>query len=78
MLQVLDEKVLKTDDEIESRYKNCKYLCILESYDSLGDNSGYLYCISTSEESLEELFDMRDRLQKEGKCCMIGGSYQCK
>ena len=39
MLQILDEKVLKTDDEIERLYRNCKYLCIIDSYDKLADNN---------------------------------------
>lgn len=75
MLRILDEKVLKSDDEIESLYKNCKYLCIIDSYDKIADNDGYLYCVSTSEDSLGLLINERARLQREGKCCVIGGSY---
>lgn len=68
MLKILDEKVLKTDEEIERLYKNCKYLCMIDSYDKNVDDDGYPYCVSTSEDSLEELLDERDRLQSEGKC----------
>ncbi len=75
MLQILDEKVLRTDDEIEELYRNCKYLCIIDNYEKLADNNGYLYCVSTSAESFRQLISERDRLQKEGKCCVIGGSY---
>ena len=75
MLKILDEKVLRTDIEIERLYHNCKYLCTLESLEKIADNDGYLYCISTSEDSLNELIDERDRLQEEGKICYIGGSY---
>lgn len=75
MLQILDEKVLRSDDEIESQYKNCKYLCIIDSCDRFADNNGYLYCVSTSEDSLRLLLNERDRLKQEGKCCVIGGSY---
>lgn len=32
MLKILDEKVLKSDDEIERMYKNCKYLYTIDSY----------------------------------------------
>ncbi len=39
MLQILDEKVMKTDSEIENLYRNCKYLCIIDSYDKLADNN---------------------------------------
>ena len=33
MLKILDEKVLKTDDEIEELYKECKYIYIIDSYE---------------------------------------------
>ena len=75
MLKILDEKILRTDDEIEDMYKDCKYLCIIDSWDKIDENNGSLYCISTSEDSLEQLISERSRLQKEGKCCVIGGSY---
>lgn len=75
MLKILDEKVLRSDNEIEDLYKNCKYLCIIDGYDRFADNNGYLYCISTSEDSLGLLLNERTRLQQEGKCCVIGGSY---
>ena len=75
MLKILDEKVLRTDDDIEEQYKDCKYITIIDSYDKIADNDGYLYCVSTSQESLKQLIAERSRLQKEGKCCVIGGSY---
>lgn len=75
MLQILDEKVLKTDAEIEDQYKNCKYLYMIDSYEKLADDEGYLYCINTSEDSYKQLYQVRDRLRKEGKICVVGGSY---
>ncbi|MDE5700288.1 MAG: hypothetical protein K2I96_23280 [Lachnospiraceae bacterium] len=75
MLRILDEKVLKTDEEIEELYKNCKYLYIIDSYDKMIEDEGYLYCVSTSEESYSELYATRDRLRDEGKICVVGGSY---
>ena len=33
MLKILNEKILRTDDEIEDQYKDCKYLYIIDSYD---------------------------------------------
>lgn len=51
MLRILDEKELKTDDEIDCLYKNCKYLYTIDSYDKLEDREGYLYYVSTSESS---------------------------
>ncbi len=48
---------------------------IIESYNKLTDHSGYLYCVSMSNESYGELYEMRDRLRDEGKLCVVGGSY---
>ena len=75
MLNILDEKVLKTDEEIEEQYKDCKYLYIIDSYDKLIDHNGYLYCVSTSDDSFGALIDERDRLEEEGRICVLGGSY---
>lgn len=75
MLKILDEKVLKTDDEIEEQYKNCKYLTIIDSYGKIADNDGYLYCVSTSDDSYMDLIRERERLEDEGKICVLGGSY---
>ena len=75
MLKILDEKVLRTDDDIEEQYKDCKYLYVIDSYDKLIDDEGYLYCVSTSEESYGKLYEIRDKLRDEGKLCVVGGSY---
>lgn len=75
MLKILDEKTLKNDYEIEEQYKDCKYLYIIDSYDKMIDHSGYLYCVSTSDDSFDELIDERDRLEEEGRICVLGGSY---
>ena len=75
MLKILDEKILRTDDEIEDMYQDCKYLTIIDSYDKIADNDGYLYCVSTSDDSFDELINVRDRLEEEGKICVLGGSY---
>ena len=53
MLQILDEKVLRSDDEVESQYKNCKYLCIIDSYDKVADNDGYFTVSVHSETRLD-------------------------
>lgn len=75
MLKILNEKILRTDDDIEKQYKDCKYISIVDSYDKIADNNGYLYCVSTSADSFGELIDESDKLQRQGKCCVIGGSY---
>ena len=31
--------------------------------------------MSTSNDSFDELFDVQERLLKEGKCCVISSSY---
>ncbi len=75
MLKILDEKTLKNDYEIEEQYKDCKYLYIIDSYDKMIDHNGYLYCVSTLDDSFDELIDERDRLEEEGRICVMGGSY---
>jgi len=75
MLKILDEKVLKTGDEIESMYRDCKYITIIDSYDKIADNDRYLYCVSTSNDSYMELIREREKLEDEGKICVLGGSY---
>lgn len=75
MLKILDEKTLKTDTEIRSLYKNCKYVYIIDGYDKVVDDEGYLYCVSTSDTSYLELIRERDRLEDNGKICVLGGSY---
>lgn len=75
MLKILDEKVLKTDMEIRRLYKNCKYVYTIDSYDKIIDDEGYLYCVSTSDDSYLELIRERDRLEDGGKICVLGGSY---
>lgn len=75
MLKILDEKEVKTDEEIEEQYKDCKYLYIIDSYDKIVDHNGYLYCISTSDDSFNELIAAREKLRSMGKLCVLGGSY---
>ncbi len=75
MLKMLDEKVLRSDDEMEDLYKDCKYLYIIDSYDKIVDHNGYLYCVSTSNDSFDQLIDQREKLRAEGKLCVLGGSY---
>ena len=60
---------------VKEMFKDCKYLYIIDSYDKLTDHSGYLYCISTSNDSYTELYEMRDRLRDAGRLCVVGGSY---
>ncbi len=75
MLKILDEKILRTGDDIEEQYKDCKYLTIIDSYDKIADDDGYLYCVSTSDDSFDELNKERERLEDEGRICVLGGSY---
>lgn len=75
MLKILNEKVLKTDEEIRQLYKDCKYIYLIDSYEKVVNDEGYLYCVSTSDESYMELIDERDRLEDSGKICVLRGSY---
>ena len=48
---------------------------IIDSYDRAVDDKGYLYCVSTSDESYMELIDVCVRLVDGGKFCVLRGSY---
>ncbi len=48
---------------------------IIDNYDKAVDDEGYLYCVSTSDDSYMDLINMRDRLQDNGKICVLRGSY---
>ena len=56
MMKIPDEKVLKTDEEIEQLYKKCKYLYLIGSQAKMTDDAGCLYCVSTSEDSFGQLY----------------------
>ena len=56
-------------------FKDCKYVYIIDSYDKVVDDEGYLYCVSTSDDSYDELIDERDRFEDSGKICVLGGNY---
>ncbi|MBR0092391.1 MAG: hypothetical protein IJP92_11895 [Lachnospiraceae bacterium] len=73
MLQILDEKERRTTDSIENQYKDCKY--ILTNYTDLEEPEGYLYCVSSSDDSFTELFDVADRLEDAHIPFIIMGSY---
>lgn len=48
---------------------------IIDSYDKVVDDEGYLYCVSSSDASYKELIHERDRLEDNGKICVLRGSY---
>lgn len=73
MLQVLDEKELRSADSIEEEYQDCKYL--ITNYTSLEDPSGYLYCVSTSNDSYHEICKIKNDFARKQVPCMLMGSY---
>lgn len=75
MLEVLDEKVKTSCYDMAYRYPNCRYLYIIDNLDSLMEHQGYLYCVSSSDESFSELVDAECRLREQGILCVHAGSY---
>ncbi|MDE6055304.1 MAG: hypothetical protein K2G55_16450, partial [Lachnospiraceae bacterium] len=51
------------------------YIYIIDSYDKAIDDEGYLYCVSTSDDSFDALIRERDKLENAGRICVIRGSY---
>ncbi|MBQ6734328.1 MAG: hypothetical protein IJR00_05390 [Lachnospiraceae bacterium] len=73
MLQILDEKELRSADSIEDEYKNCKYILI--GFNSVEDPTGYLYCVSTSDESYHDICSIKNDFARRRIPCMLRGSY---
>ena len=73
MLNILDEKIKRTPEEIEHLYPNSKY--ILTNYGDIQYPSGNLYCVSESKDSYMEICEQADRFVSEGVPCMLSGSY---
>ena len=73
MLQILDEKTARTPENIEKEYKNCKY--IITDYGDLQNPNGFLYCVSSSSDSFDEITRKMYEMTKTGIQCMLLGSY---
>ena len=74
MLKILNEKVKKTPEDIEREYSNCKYILI--NYGDLQDPAGYLYCISESADTFDDISREIYNLTKKATQCMLLGSYE--
>ena len=77
MIQILDEKIKKSQEQIEKEHPNCKYLLLMED---IVDEDGYLYAVSTDENEHDEFCDFwRSITDKEctfnGLYCVMCGSY---
>ena len=73
MLSILNERIRKTPEEIEKEYKNCKY--ILLNYGDIQSPMGYLYCVSDSADSFDDISREIFELSSKGVQCMLLGSY---
>ena len=73
MLQVLDEKIQRTPEDVEREYSNCKY--ILKDYGDIQNPNGFIYCVSDSNDTFDEICQMIYDLTKDGVQCMLLGSY---
>ncbi|MBO4266578.1 MAG: hypothetical protein J5910_05245 [Lachnospiraceae bacterium] len=73
MLQILDEKVERTEESIEQQYKGCMFIII--NYTDLQNPRGNLYCISTKRDSYHDICKKADELESEGVPCILAGNY---
>ena len=73
MFQVLDERELRTMDSIEKEYADSKY--VMTNYTNLENPEGYLYCVSTSEDSFDEICRVANQLSRDNVPCILMGSY---
>lgn len=76
MLQMRQEKTLRSAKDILRECRNCKFVYILDEPHSQHEGYGYLYCVSPSPESYNEIVSLRWKLQdEEGLPAVLGGSY---
>ena len=73
MLHVLDEKVIRSAENIENEYRDCKY--VLTNYTNLENPEGYLYCVSTSDDSFDEICRIANQFSKDNVPSILMGSY---
>lgn len=78
MIKILDERVKRNQCDIEVLYPNCKYLLLMES---ITDEDGYLYAISTDDKEHSEFCNFwHSIVDKECKFrdlnCVLCGSYK--
>ena len=73
MLNILDEKEIRTSESIENEYKHCKF--ILTDYSGLENPSGRLYCVSTSDESYREICRIANQFARQNIPSILMGSY---
>lgn len=79
MIQILDEKIKKSQKQIENEHPNCKYLLLMEN---IIDESGYLYAVSTEKEEHGDFCKLYHSLvDKECKfrnlyCALLGSYYE--
>lgn len=74
MLHLIDEKIVRTQSDIETLYPNCKYL-LVDFKDDEDDISGYLLYISDSPDSYVEICNKRREINKNGGNSIVLGSY---
>lgn len=54
-IEILDEQVVRTEDEIVTRYPRCKCIVVGINMNDLSDDKCRLYAVSRSRESYDEL-----------------------
>lgn len=62
--------------DMMDKYRKCQLLYLVDSLDDVPSNEGYLYCVSTSPDTYKDIQHLRSILTKEGKICVMGGSYE--
>lgn len=75
MLKILNEQNKTSRYDMAERYPNCQYIYIIDSLEQLGEHEGYLYCVSSSNDSFQEMIQEETRLREQGKLCVLAGSY---
>lgn len=76
MLKVLNEQTLSTEADIEKRFPNCMYVYTVDGMEHIDDDKGYLYCVSTTPESTQQMCILEDDfILHNSRIPILSGSY---
>lgn len=75
MLKYINSTKLEHVNDVRNKYDHCKVLMTDLDISDMSDITGYVYAISTSEDTFNEICEKYGELHDEGKLVMIVGSY---
>jgi len=75
MIKIIESKDIISLEQAREKCKKNKAIFVITEEITASNLLGYIYAISTEITSLDELIDIEDTLQQQGKQTIITGSY---